>query len=109
MADRPLTILFMPESAYGPTNQCIGIGDVRVRVRQPVDAVADPGHEADDPDETHQDDEELQAVVPDVRALTSGHGRSPTYRLSISSCTSVDPREACAQGGLRWCHRDQWR
>ncbi len=28
MADRPLTILFMPESAYGPTNNCIGIGDV---------------------------------------------------------------------------------
>ena len=25
---RPLTILFMPESAYGPTNQCIGIGKV---------------------------------------------------------------------------------
>jgi MGT family glycosyltransferase len=23
-----LTILFMPESAYGPTNQCIGVGDV---------------------------------------------------------------------------------
>ena len=23
-----LTILFMPESAYGPTNNCIGIGDV---------------------------------------------------------------------------------
>ena len=28
MTDRPLTVLFMPESAYGPTNQCIGIGDV---------------------------------------------------------------------------------
>ena len=28
MTDRPLTILFMPESAYGPTNQCIGIGRV---------------------------------------------------------------------------------
>ena len=28
MAGRPLTILFMPESAYGPTNNCIGIGDV---------------------------------------------------------------------------------
>ncbi|MEI8057434.1 MAG: nucleotide disphospho-sugar-binding domain-containing protein [Actinomycetes bacterium] len=28
MTPRPLTILFMPESAYGPTNQCIGIGDV---------------------------------------------------------------------------------
>ena len=27
MAD-PLTVLFMPESAYGPTNNCIGIGDV---------------------------------------------------------------------------------
>ncbi len=28
MTDRPLTILFMPESAYGPTNQCVGIGNV---------------------------------------------------------------------------------
>jgi MGT family glycosyltransferase len=28
MPDRSLTILFMPESAYGPTNNCIGIGDV---------------------------------------------------------------------------------
>jgi MGT family glycosyltransferase len=25
---QPLTVLFMPESAYGPTNNCIGIGDV---------------------------------------------------------------------------------
>jgi len=28
MNERSLTILFMPESAYGPTNNCIGIGDV---------------------------------------------------------------------------------
>ena len=28
MTERPLTILFVPESAYGPTNNCIGIGDV---------------------------------------------------------------------------------
>jgi MGT family glycosyltransferase len=28
MTQRPLTILFMPESAYGPTNNCIGIADV---------------------------------------------------------------------------------
>ncbi|MEP7369180.1 MAG: nucleotide disphospho-sugar-binding domain-containing protein [Dermatophilaceae bacterium] len=28
MATRQLTILFMPESAYGPTNHCIGLGDV---------------------------------------------------------------------------------
>jgi len=28
MSEQPLTILFMPESAYGPTNNCIGIGDV---------------------------------------------------------------------------------
>lgn len=27
MSARPLTVLFMPESAYGPTNNCIGIGD----------------------------------------------------------------------------------
>ncbi|MEA2518749.1 MAG: hypothetical protein QOF49_829 [Chloroflexota bacterium] len=25
---QPLTILFMPESAYGPTNNCVGMGDV---------------------------------------------------------------------------------
>lgn len=25
---RPLTILFAPESAYGPTNNCVGVGDV---------------------------------------------------------------------------------
>lgn len=28
MADRPLTIVFWPESAYGPTNNCVGIGKV---------------------------------------------------------------------------------
>jgi UDP:flavonoid glycosyltransferase YjiC (YdhE family) len=26
-----MTILFMPDSAYGPTNQCIGLGDVLLR------------------------------------------------------------------------------
>ncbi|HUW77865.1 MAG TPA: nucleotide disphospho-sugar-binding domain-containing protein [Candidatus Nanopelagicaceae bacterium] len=30
-ANRPLTVLFMPESAYGPTNQCIGIGDLLLK------------------------------------------------------------------------------
>jgi MGT family glycosyltransferase len=28
VTDRPLTVLFMPESAYGPTNNCVGIGNV---------------------------------------------------------------------------------
>jgi MGT family glycosyltransferase len=28
MMAQPLTVMFMPESAYGPTNNCIGIGDV---------------------------------------------------------------------------------
>ena len=28
MVARPLTVLFMPESAYGPTNNCVGIGAV---------------------------------------------------------------------------------
>ena len=31
MADRPLTVLFLPESAYGPTGNCIGIGDVLLK------------------------------------------------------------------------------
>src|ERR1700687_3843302 len=28
MTQRQLTVLFMPESAYGPTNNCVGIGNV---------------------------------------------------------------------------------
>jgi UDP:flavonoid glycosyltransferase YjiC (YdhE family) len=28
MMAQPITVLFMPESAFGPTNNCIGIGDV---------------------------------------------------------------------------------
>lgn len=31
MSTRPLTVLFLPESAYGPTNQCIGLGDLLLR------------------------------------------------------------------------------
>lgn len=35
MPERPelpqLTVLFLPESAYGPTNQCIGLGDLLLR------------------------------------------------------------------------------
>ena len=31
MTERPLTVLFMPESAYGPTNNCIGIGNELLR------------------------------------------------------------------------------
>src|SRR5688500_15157515 len=26
-----LTVLFLPESAYGPTNQCIGLGDLLLK------------------------------------------------------------------------------
>lgn len=28
MTESQLTVLFMPESAYGPTNQCVGVGDI---------------------------------------------------------------------------------
>jgi MGT family glycosyltransferase len=31
MGSGGLTVLFMPESAYGPTNNCVGIGDVLLR------------------------------------------------------------------------------
>lgn len=31
MTTQPLTVLFLPESAYGPTNQCIGLGDLLVK------------------------------------------------------------------------------
>ena len=36
-----LTILFMPESAYGPTNNCIGIGDVLRQVRSEAAVLRD--------------------------------------------------------------------
>jgi MGT family glycosyltransferase len=31
VSGRPLTFLFMPESAYGPTNNCVGIGELLLR------------------------------------------------------------------------------
>ncbi len=31
MPDRPMTFLFMPESAYGPTNNCVGVGEILLR------------------------------------------------------------------------------
>lgn len=36
MSDRPLTFLFMPESAFGPTNNCIGIANVLTARRHRV-------------------------------------------------------------------------
>jgi MGT family glycosyltransferase len=31
MTGRPLTVMMVPESAYGPTNNCVGIGDMLLR------------------------------------------------------------------------------
>jgi MGT family glycosyltransferase len=36
VSERPLTVLFMPEAAYGPTNQCIGMGAVLLERGQHV-------------------------------------------------------------------------
>ena len=35
-----LTVLFMPESAYGPTNQCIGIGKVLLTAKDETSAAS---------------------------------------------------------------------
>lgn len=47
MSDKNLTIVFMPESAYGPTNNCVGIGDVLRRRGHRVVFAAEASWEGD--------------------------------------------------------------
>jgi MGT family glycosyltransferase len=93
---QPLTIMFWPESAYGPTNQCIGLADIlRERghtivfaaesswagklapfgfIEELVD-LAEPAADADDDDD---DDEDAGAFWTNFIAETAPEFRKPT-------------------------------
>lgn len=47
MTDDRLTVVFMPESAYGPTNNCIGIGDILRRRGHRIVFAAEASWEGD--------------------------------------------------------------
>jgi MGT family glycosyltransferase len=111
MAGRPLTVLFMPESAFGPTNNCIGIGDVLRRRGHRVVFAAEAswkgrlealGFEEDlvdlsAPAATEQD---AGQFWKDFIATTAPEFRKPTIeQLS----TWIKPVWAELIGGARYC------
>jgi len=112
MAGRPLTILFMPESAYGPTNNCIGIGDVLRRRGHRVVFAAEAswkgkleplGFEEDlvdlsAPAATEQD---AGQFWKDFIAKTAPEFRKPTIEQLQ---TWIMPVWEELTGGARYCH-----
>jgi MGT family glycosyltransferase len=112
MAGRPLTILFMPESAYGPTNNCIGIGDMLRRRGHRVVFAAEAswkgkleplGFEEDlvdlsAPAATEQD---AGQFWKDFIASTAPEFRKPTIEQLQ---TWIKPVWEELIGGARYCH-----
>ena len=116
MPSRPLTILFMPESAYGPTNNCIGIGDVlRKRGHRVVFAAEaswkgklEPlGFEEDlvDLASPAEGDQDAGQFWKDFVAQTAPEFRKPTIE---QLGTWIKPVWEELIGGARYCH-DQLR
>src|SRR5215467_7862749 len=112
MPSRPLTILFMPESAYGPTNNCIGIGDVlRKRGHRVVFAAEaswkgklEPlGFEEDLVDLTAPADggQDAGQFWKDFVAQTAPEFRKPTIEQLE---TWIKPVWEELAGGARYCH-----
>jgi MGT family glycosyltransferase len=109
---RELTILFMPESAYGPTNNCIGIGDLlRRRGRRVVFAaeaswrgkLAPLGFEEDLVDLTAPAGEEVDAgqFWKDFVRDTAPEFRKPTIEQLE---TWIKPVWEELIGGARYSH-----
>ena len=116
MTSRPLTVLFMPESAYGPTNNCIGIGDVlRQRGHRMVFAAEaswkgklEPlGFEEDlvDLAPPASGDQDAGQFWKDFVAQTAPEFRKPTIEQLE---TWIKPVWEELAGGARYCH-DQLR
>ncbi len=112
MAGRPLTVLFMPESAYGPTNNCIGIGDVLRRRGHRVVFAAEAswkgrleplGFEEDlvDLSEPAAADQDAGQFWKDFIASTAPEFRKPTIEQLD---TWIKPVWAELIGGARYCH-----
>lgn len=111
MAGRPLTVLFMPESAYGPTNNCIGIGDVLRRRGHRVVFAAEAswkgrleplGFEEDlvDLSAPGPSDQDAGQFWKDFIATTAPEFRKPTIEQLD---TWIKPVWAELIGGARYC------
>ena len=116
MPSRPLTILFMPESAYGPTNNCIGIGDVLRRRGHRVVFAAEASWKGKlEPLGFEEDLVDLAAPAEggqdagqfwkDFVAQTAPEFRKPTIEQLE---TWIKPVWEELIGGARYCH-DQLR
>lgn len=117
MTDRSLTILFWPESAYGPTNQCIGIGKVLLdrghRVvfaaesswkgrlaplgfeEELVDLAAPPEGDAGDEDAGAFWKEFIRETAPEFRKPTIEQLATfiqPTFQALIDGAVYAEPR-----------------
>ena len=88
MPSRPLTILFMPESAYGPTNNCIGIGDVlRKRGHRVVFAAEASWKGKLEPLGFEEDLVDLAARRPRATRTPGSSGRTSSPRRRRSSAS----------------------
>ena len=112
MAGRPLTVLFMPESAYGPTNNCIGIGDMLRRRGHRVVFAAEASWKGRlEPLGFEEDLVDLSAPAAanqdagqfwkDFIASTAPEFRKPTIEQLD---TWIKPVWAELIGGVRYCH-----
>jgi MGT family glycosyltransferase len=117
MMAQPLTVLFMPESAYGPTNNCIGIGDVLRRrghrvvfaaeaswkgrleplgfVEDLVDLVPPPPPDAPEQDAGQFWKDFIRDTAPEFRKPTIGQLATfmqPTWQALIDGARYCEPQ-----------------
>ena len=120
MPGRPLTVLFMPESAFGPTNNCIGIGDVLRRRGHRVVFAAEaswkgrleplgfeedlvdlsPPREQGEPGQQGEDAQDAGAFWKEFIASTAPEFRKPTIEQLD---TWIKPVWAELISGARYC------
>ena len=107
MMAQPLTVLFMPESAYGPTNNCIGIGDILRQARPPGrlrggGVVEGPARAARLRRGPRRPRPAARRPTPPSRTpASSGRTSSGTRRRSSASRRSSSSRRSCSRRGRR--------
>ena len=89
---QPKTILFMPESAYGPTNNCIGIGDILRQRGHKVVFAAEASWKGKL--ETLGFVEDLVDLAPSMSACQVG-------AMNVSSCSLVVLRNSGAVSRMK--------
>lgn len=116
MKTRPMTVLFLPESAYGPTNQCIGLGDLllkrghrvvfasetswrgelkRFGFEEALVDLAEPEPDAGDEDAGKFWTDFIAETAPEFRKPTIEQLESfvqPTYQALIDGAKYAEPR-----------------